>query len=83
MAPAAGSSLACRVYPTQPFSAQAVAVQGSLQSGVQGGTMQGMQGMQGGMMQGGWQREPSAHKRTLQQARTRGGYRRGGLTLTP
>ena len=77
MAPAAGSSLACRVYPTQPFSAQAVALQGSLQSGVQG--------MQGGMMQGmqgGRQREPSAHKRTLQQARTRGGYRRGGLTLT-
>ena len=77
-------------------------MQGSFQSGVQGGMMQGMQGvqgmqggmmqgmqgmqggmMQGGMMQGGRQREPSAHKRTLQQARTRGGYRRGGLTLTP
>ena len=55
-------------------------MQGSLHSGVQG--MQGGM-MQGGMMQGGWQREPSAHKRTLQQARTRGGYRRGGLTLTP
>ena len=75
MAPAAGSSLAYRAYPTQPSTAQAVAMQGPFQSGMQG-------------MQGGRQREPSAPKRKLQQcreqqARTRGGYRRGGLTLTP
>ena len=76
MAPAAGSNLACRAYPPQPFAVQAVATQGSFRSGMQGG------------MQGGRQGEPSAHKRKLQQcraqqARTPAGYRRGGPTLTP